>query len=550
MVSITHDKGQYAVEKKPYLFLIILAIFIFIGILIRTAWLCDDAYITLRTVDNFVNGYGLAYNISERVQTYTHPLWMFLLSGVYSITNEPYFTTIAISIIISLTALSLYAFKIAPDYISGILGILIFTFSKAYVDFSTSGLENPLSHLLLGAYFVFYLSSGLSFRKLLILSFIAALGALNRMDVIVVFAPSLAYALFKHRRLNGILALLIGFSPMILWELFSIFYYGFPFPNTAYAKLSTGIPAGRMFLQGLYYYMDSFLMDPLTLVAISIGLVLPFAIKDYKKMPIAIGVLMYLLYILKIGGDFMVGRFFTVPLFCSVVIITSYKPAPGFKKTALAFVAVVMLGLASPYPNVTSGSDYGLDRGDFELYIDAGRQQFINWGKSRFINRHGINDERGWFFQFTGLITSKDIGMQNMGGYVRGLYLKKQGPMVSIEGGAGMVGYYAGPAVHIIDELALVDPLLSKLHCKKRWSIGHFGRELPEGYLWTVSSNTLTPFITANSIEDKNLAEYYSKLRYIIRGDLFDIGRLREIWNMNTGKYDYLLARYNKQNEI
>ncbi len=40
----------------------------------------DDAYITLRTVDNFINGYGLTWNISERVQAYTHPLWMFLLS--------------------------------------------------------------------------------------------------------------------------------------------------------------------------------------------------------------------------------------------------------------------------------------------------------------------------------------------------------------------------------------------------------------------------------------------------------------------------------------
>ena len=31
-------------------------------VLLRTAWLCDDAYITFRTVDNFINGFGLRWN--------------------------------------------------------------------------------------------------------------------------------------------------------------------------------------------------------------------------------------------------------------------------------------------------------------------------------------------------------------------------------------------------------------------------------------------------------------------------------------------------------
>ena len=48
--------------------------------LIRTAWMCDDAYITLRTVDNFVSGFGPRWNVAERVQAYTHPLWMFVLA--------------------------------------------------------------------------------------------------------------------------------------------------------------------------------------------------------------------------------------------------------------------------------------------------------------------------------------------------------------------------------------------------------------------------------------------------------------------------------------
>ena len=61
-----------------------------------SAWIQDDAFITLRTVDNFVEGYGLRWNPAERVQSYTHPLWMFLLSGLYFFTREAYFTTLAL----------------------------------------------------------------------------------------------------------------------------------------------------------------------------------------------------------------------------------------------------------------------------------------------------------------------------------------------------------------------------------------------------------------------------------------------------------------------
>ena len=54
----------------------------YLVLVVSNAWLSDDAYITFRTVDNVVNGYGLTWNVVERVQAYTHPLWMLLLSAV------------------------------------------------------------------------------------------------------------------------------------------------------------------------------------------------------------------------------------------------------------------------------------------------------------------------------------------------------------------------------------------------------------------------------------------------------------------------------------
>src|SRR5688572_6670524 len=48
-------------------------------VVVRNAWLCEDAFITLRVVENAVQGLGLRWNPLERVQVYTHPLWMFAL---------------------------------------------------------------------------------------------------------------------------------------------------------------------------------------------------------------------------------------------------------------------------------------------------------------------------------------------------------------------------------------------------------------------------------------------------------------------------------------
>ena len=52
-------------------------------VILQNAWVSDDAYITFRVIENFIAGYGPNFNIGERVQVYTHPLWMVLLAGEY-----------------------------------------------------------------------------------------------------------------------------------------------------------------------------------------------------------------------------------------------------------------------------------------------------------------------------------------------------------------------------------------------------------------------------------------------------------------------------------
>jgi len=64
-------------------FLVVVGTFAaFTYLFLANSWVGDDAYIMFRVVDNFVNGYGLRWNVANRVQAYTHPLWMLVMTGV------------------------------------------------------------------------------------------------------------------------------------------------------------------------------------------------------------------------------------------------------------------------------------------------------------------------------------------------------------------------------------------------------------------------------------------------------------------------------------
>jgi hypothetical protein len=128
--------------------------------LVRTAWLSDDAYITFRTVENFVAGHGLTWNPDERVQAYTHPLWMFLLSGLRLFSGEIYYTSLFVSMVLSVGAVLILVFGIARSAGQALLAVTICAFSRAFVDYSTSGLENPLSYLLVGLFLMAFLRDG------------------------------------------------------------------------------------------------------------------------------------------------------------------------------------------------------------------------------------------------------------------------------------------------------------------------------------------------------------------------------------------------------
>ncbi len=516
---------------------------IFFGLLVLyCAWLAEDAFITFRTVDNLIHGYGLRWNIAERVQSFTHPLWMSLLAVLYFATGEIFYTSILFSALVSILAVLVLSYRLHLSEQVAVLGLSILVCSKAFIDFSTSGLENPLTHLLIGIFVALYLTPRHKARSLLPISLIAGLCALNRMDSLLILLPALIACWWRQRTLQAFFQVAAGFAPFAAWKVFSLLYYGFPLPNTAYAKLGTDIPLSELIQRGAWYLSNSFYLDPLTIAVIAVGAFIPAVRRDRRQLPLALGIALYMLYILRIGGDFMSGRFLSAPLFTAVILLCLNVRLSSVHAYAAAFFILAVSYTVTPRSPLRNSLAYGQD---IETLIDEYR----------------ISDERGIFYPHTGLVPAlahprngefPDHWWAKRGRQVRKhraiLGSAQEGFLVSRSSGSdqvittwmniGLSGFYAGPKVHIIDAMALGDPLLARLPALSNpaWGAGHFGRMMPKGYIET-------HLWGRNMLVDRDLALYFDKLCRLTRGDLLDLGRLREIWRFNTGQYEYLIDR-------
>lgn len=320
-------------------------------VLVRTAWMCDDAYITLRTIDNFVQGYGLVWNVGERVQVYTHPLWMFLISAFYAFTREPYYTTLVISMLLSLsTAVLLLWVSRDNVYTLSLVGLLLVG-SKAFVDYSTSGLENLLAHLLLAGFFIILFShQELTSKQTLSLGILAGLVMFNRLDHGLLVIPGLLATALRLQRREMTRMLVAAGLPVVGWILFSLIYYGFPFPNTFYAKQTAGIPRIEYLERGLVYLMETSIVDGLTLLGIVIGVVIALWQRQPAPISASLGIALYLVYVVWIGGDFMGGRMFSAPLVSAMTLLALGKAAPLSVVNWTFFLALsLVFSMSRPY---------------------------------------------------------------------------------------------------------------------------------------------------------------------------------------------------------
>jgi arabinofuranosyltransferase len=477
----------------------------------RNAWLCEDAYITYRVVDNCVHGYGLRWNPLERVQVYTHPLWMLLLVPIQWVRQDMYFSAMTLSLACSALAMYLLLFRGLRSTLQCVVAVSVAICSKGFIDYSTGGLENPLSHVLIALFFLAYLREGTG-PRLSTMVLWAGLALVNRLDLVWIFLPAIVHQAIRERgwrpcRWHAWLGLL----PVVAWEAFSVLYYGFAFPNTAYAKLSAHVGWRNYVNQGLEYFDNSIAWDPVTLAAIAALCLM--CLRRFKRDRelgcLGLGALLYLAYVMRVGGDYMSGRFFTAPLFASFFAL-SRVDFEGALQPAVILTGIFGLGLTSPRPPVMTNDGYqGLGH-----------------------SAQAIDDEHGYRHGDTSiLLLNREHNLESRGGWVGdGIHAKESGARVTVYRNIGYYGFFAGPGVHVIDPYGIGDPLMARLpftDSSGGWTAGHFLRKVPDGYEKVA--------IDEGVLEDPEVNAYWKKLELVTRGRVFDPARLRMIVRFNLG---------------
>ena len=517
--------GQRSQRRIVEAFLIAAFTYVFLA----NAWVGDDAYITYRVVWNFLHGYGPVFNPGERVQAYTHPLWMFVMSAASGITREFFFTGLAVSYAFAVTAVTRVT-RSAESFAVGALALLILLSSKAFIDYTSSGLEYPLSYLLLAMFYTRFVrlddDSVLTPQELRTFGLLAGLAFVNRIDSVLLYVgPLLWLTAGAWEKRSHVRALIGGFLvPVVPWLVFATLYYGFPLPNTYYAKVATGIPSSLLYRQGLAYVLNSIGHDPITLGVIGITAALALRSRVTVRLSAA-SALLYVVYTVSVGGDFMSGRFFAQPFLVCVLALV-----PMIEATTVPWLAAGLLLYNVLIPLVPAKTTAAYDAG---------------WP---WRSQNGIKDERGHYHRITNVLFFSPFRQLPDHTWMREGVSFRNGPdKVTVQGSIGFYGLMAGPDKHLVDRNALSDPLLARLPVSPRlyfeFFAGHYFRDIPEGYLESLDTGQ-------NRLTEPLLQDYYGRLQRVVGGPLFTPSRLRDIWYLNAGEGRRFAERFEQRRPI
>ena len=474
-----------------------------------TAWIGDDAQITFRQVWNFISGDGITFNFEERVQAFTHPLWFLVISAISFFTRELFLTTIILSLFLSFSAIIVLLwveYDINKGRLSFLSPIYLLIFSWAYIDYATSGLENALSNFLISLLFLLLMRPKVQ-TNLYLIYMILALLVLNRLDYSVLFLPLAILLIFETTSTkNFLFSISIGLITLISWHIFATIYFGTPFSNTFYAKTSTDFPINEVLNNG-WDYIKSIKTDFATLIIITTGIVFSVISKSRFLISMSIGQILYFGYIVYIGGDFMLGRFFTVLVFISIgqiICSISQFKLHNKKKCNIFLTFSITLCLLngfyiSNYP-IFSGRDYRPSR---VAYFSA--------------------DERGGNYRFGGLFSSTRETWPELTNFT-----DKPTTYLTLCSFLGAISN-VNSSKYVIDVCGLSDAFIARIPPMRneRWVSGHLPRKIPFGY-----GDFLIGKV--NELPDKQLNELLHDVQLMIKGDLFSLERWKSIWKLNT----------------
>ncbi len=394
------------------------------------------------------------------------------------------------------------------------LGALVVVALAAYWDFATSGLETGLIIAWLGI-------SALALTRIPVVpgdpnraagnsvrvwpaALLFGLGPLVRPDLAIpagAFLAALVLVVGRRPLRTAALAATAAALPAA-YQVFRMGYFAVLVPNTAIAKEAS---AAR-WDQGLRYLVDFagpyWLWLPLAALAccwlVDAGALLRPSLRKRAAAALAVlpalGGVLHALYVIRVGGDFMHARLLLPSLFAVLLPVMAvpvrlrhvgrHSLAPSLLAAAVVvpWALVCALWLRPPYHAVGNG-----------------------------VGPQGIADERWFYVQFSGhphpvTLADYDRADWKRAGDALRLLAERERVVLPVPAevsetvteeqrrllpahwvparvvlstkSIGLLGYAAGPRVHVVDRLGLADPIAARLRLARRGRPGH-EKELP-----------------------------------------------------------------------
>jgi hypothetical protein len=268
-------------KKIPWLIICLICIIALIARIVPGPRSVDDSFITFRYAQNILAGEGFVYNPGERVLGTTTPLYTLLMVGLGSLSGGqkapfPLLALSANAIFDAVTCVMLYYLgkQLKHEFV-GLATALIWAVAPYSVTFAIGGMETSLYICLLTGSFLFYLR-----KNRTVTAFLGGLAITTRPDAVLLIGPMVldyGIRLIKQKQFPRADELAAFFIPTLGWTIFSLCYFGSPFPHSVSAKLLVyQLGPNAALIRFIQHYATPFLSSPFlpTAISITIGLFL------------------------------------------------------------------------------------------------------------------------------------------------------------------------------------------------------------------------------------------------------------------------------------